>query len=191
MSRPATSSAEFNPAYWAHFSPEIQTLNDHAKWDSDPIGRLGAAITLAMHGNVIDKWIMADGNDPFVTMQERISYGFTWVHSILQAPVTVAPGLGLPGSEPYNAAAVPPGSIKVSIDLDDYPPFVAPVAPPPPTMNSENTPVGFNLGGRYYSCNPPNEPTPNGTVITEPRGTFRKLRADTPFGVSQTWIKIG
>lgn len=175
----------FDAAYWAHQPPEVRALRDI----SDADQRLSRASELAMKGFTIDVPIMAWGFDPYYTMKMRRDYGFTWVPSALQSPISVAPGLTVPGAQPYNPDAPPPGSIKVSLDLADYPPFEppAPVAPPPAQSGS---PVGDQSLGNIYHAQPWDH-SPDGTQVVEARGKFVKRRIATPFGFMQFWEKIG
>jgi len=96
-------------AYWAAQPPAVQQLRDMQDFDQ----RKTVAANLAAEGYTIDVPIMVWGWDPSKTMQARQSYGYTWVPSALQAPVTAAPGITAPGLTPYDASNPPAGSISV------------------------------------------------------------------------------
>ena len=56
---------------------------------------------------------MAWGWDAAKTIEMRKMFGYTWVPSALQQPVTAAPGVTGPGITPYDPDHPPVGSIKV------------------------------------------------------------------------------
>jgi hypothetical protein len=186
MSKMATAvtQEQFNAAYWASQPMEIQTLHN----SGNPALNLTAEYgRLATTGFVIDKTIMIDGMDPWKVMNLRAFYGFTWVPNALQPPVQLAPGLGMPGAVTYDARNPPPGSIKVSTDLADYPPFLKPVPVPGPST----TPiVGVQSWGNIY-LTVPGDTSPGGTVFTDSRGTFVKRVVNAIFGQSSYWELLG
>jgi hypothetical protein len=182
---PEPSGSAFDAAYWAHQPPEVRELRDM----TDANQRLSRASDLAMKGFTIDVPIMAWAFDPYYTMRLRRDYGFTWVPSALQPPVSIAPSLTMPGTAPYDPNAAPPGSIKVSLDPADYPPFNPP-APPAPAPVQSGSPVGDQSVGNIYHGQAWDS-APDGTVVVEPRGKFLKHRIATPFGFMQFWEKIG
>ena len=96
-------------AYWAAQPPAIQQLREI----QDPDARKAAAIQLAQQGYTIDVPIMAWGWDAAKTIEMRKTFGYTWVPSALQQPVTAAPGITGPGITPYDPDHPPVGSIKV------------------------------------------------------------------------------
>jgi len=179
-----TTPQLFDQAYWASQPPEIQALPGIA----DPGQRAAKAAQLATNGFTIDVPIMVWGWDPYLAMQLRQQFGFTWVPSALQPPVTIAPGLAQPGVVAYDPSNPPPGSIKVSTNIADYPPFVPPPQPAPQTPAS-NDPVGMqSIGNIYLSV--PGETYQDGAEFTDSRGTFQKHIVVTPFGRSSYWEKI-
>ena len=89
----ATTPKQFDQAYWASQPPEVQALPGMA----DPDQRATQAATLATNGFTIDVPIMVWGWDPYLVMTMRAQFGYTWVPSALQPPVTIAPGLSQPG----------------------------------------------------------------------------------------------
>jgi hypothetical protein len=185
MSTEANTAATFDAAYWAHQSPEVRALKDI----SDSADRAQRAASLAMQGLQIDVPIMAWGFDPYYTMKLRHDYGFTWVPSAIQPQVTIAPGLTAPGATPYDAAHPLPGSIKVSMDVADYPPFDPP-APVVPAPNPSASPIGEQSIGNIYHAQSW-DTAPDGAQVTEARGRFLKHKVATPFGFQVYWEKIG
>jgi len=117
--------------YWAHQPPVVQALQGHSG-DTDIASK---AMLLATQGQQIDVPIMVWGWDPCKTMALRLSYGYVWVPSALQPNIEIAPGLTSPGRTSYDPKNPPKGSIIVSINAKDYPPFFTPPPPPPPATN--------------------------------------------------------
>ena len=96
-------------AYWAAQPPAVQQLRNI----DDPDQRAALGAELASQGYSIDTPVMIWGWDPSLTTQLRQSFGYTWVPSAMQTPVTAAPGITGGGITPYNPADPPPGSIAV------------------------------------------------------------------------------
>jgi hypothetical protein len=96
-------------AYWAAQPPAVQQLRNIG----DPDQRAALGAELASQGYSIDTPVMIWGWDPSLTTQLRQSFGYTWVPSAMQSPVTAAPGISGGGITPYNPADPPPGSISV------------------------------------------------------------------------------
>src|SRR5579871_109535 len=113
--------------YWAHFDPQVQALRNVPFSDS----KAHTLATLATQGFIIDMPIMGWNWDPVLVMQYRQQHGYTWVPSLLQPNIAVAPGVSQPGTAPYDPLHPPAGSIKVSLDANDYPPFQAPASSVP------------------------------------------------------------
>jgi hypothetical protein len=179
-----TTEQLFDAAYWASQPPEIQALQSIA----DPEQRADQAAELATNGFTIDVPIMVWGWDPYLVMTLRAQSGYTWVPSALQPPVSIAPGLTQPGVVSYNPLDPPPGSILVSTNIADYPPFTPPPQPTPQTPSGSD-PVGLQSVGEIY-LSVPGETYPNGATFTDSRGTFQKHVVVTPFGRSSYWEKI-
>lgn len=166
---PTPSKQDFNAAYVAHQPLEIQ----HLLSVDDPDQAAALAQTLTGKGYLIDVPIMVWHWDPFETMRMRIYYGYTWVPSLGGAPVQTAPGLSsIPGLMPYDPANRPPASIKVSLDLGDYPPYV--VLPPPgpapqPVMNM----VGKEtVKGMFEALWPAPQKFMDGSMVTQDGKTY-------------------
>ncbi len=96
-------------AYWANQPAAVQQLRNI----DDPSQRAALGAQLASQGYSIDTPIMVWGWDPTLTTQLRESFGYTWVPSAMQSPVTAAPGITGAGITPYNPDDPPPGSISV------------------------------------------------------------------------------
>lgn len=191
---------DFDQAYWAAQPPEVRALPEI----EDPAGRATRGAQLATQGFTIDVPIMVWGWDPYLVMKMRSDYGYTWVPSALQPPVSVVPGVSIPGIPPYDPANPPAGSITVppmsqldGVSADDsaflakyYPPFSpaagnggsASAAPP-------SDPVGAqSLGNLYLSV--AGDTYQDGAKYTDGRGAFLKHVVVTPFGRTSYWEKI-
>lgn len=179
-----TTQQQFDQAYWASQPPEVQALETI----TDETQRATQAAMLATNGFTIDVPIMVWGWDPYVVMSTRAQLGYTWVPSALQPPVTIAPGLAQPGVVPYDPSNPPPGSIKVSTNIADYPPFTSPSQSAPPAQAPAD-PVGAQSVGNIY-VSVPGDTYPDGATFTDSRGTFQKHIVVTPFGRNAYWEKI-
>ncbi len=167
-------NAAFDQAYWASQPPEVQAIESMASPEA-------TALSLAAKGFVIDVPIMIWKWDPWKVMRLRQQYGYTWVPSALQPPIQEAPGINEPGLTPYDPNNPPAGSIKVSTNLADYPPFNPP-APAPPSPQTTDYVGSLDFGNTYFAL--PGDPTPDGVIVTDVRGSFLKHRqvVQTPFG---------
>jgi hypothetical protein len=178
-----SQQTEFDQVYWASQPPEVRTLPSIPDQDS----RATRAADLASKGFVIDVPIMVWSWDAYLVMKMRSDFGYVWVPAALQAPITIAPGLSSPGTVPYDPAHPPSGSIRVSINTADYPPYNPPTLTPLPTASSD--PVGPQSVGVLYNS-VAGENFPDGAKFTDARGTFLKHVAITPFGHMNYWEKI-
>ena len=181
-----TVQTAFDKAYWASEPPELQALPAI----EDLTQRSTRAAVLATQGFIVDVPIMVWGWDPYLVMTMRENYGYTWVPSALQSNVTVAPGVTQPGAVAYDPTHPPQGSIKVSINPADYPPYNPPPAPAPAAqLATGGDPVGpLSIGTLYLSV--AGDTSPDGTKFTDSRGTFLKHVTVTPFGRTNYWEKI-
>lgn len=198
----ATNENQFDDAYWLSQPPEVRALRGTQPTQAQQAGgasgwypmdndlRRDRAIQLAIKGYKIDTQIMVWGWDPFKVQSLRLSFGYKWVPNALQPPVQAAPGLGGPGITPYDPNNPPGGAIKVSLDLDDYPPFDPPMKEAPAGVAIiPGSPIGMQtLGNLYYSV--PGDPFLDGMKFTEVRGVFLKHVTVTPFGRSPYWEKL-
>src|SRR3984885_11913523 len=140
-----TTQQQFDQSYWAAQPPAVQALGSI----TDQNQRDTLAAQLATEGFTIDVPIMVWGWDAYLVMTMRAQFGYTWVPSALQPPVSIAPGTTQPGVIPYNPADPPPGSIKLSTNVSDYPPFTLPAQPTPQTPAGID-PVGLQSVGSIY-----------------------------------------
>lgn len=179
-----TTQQQFDQAYWASQPPEIQALQSI----TDPDQRAALAAQLAANGFTIDVPIMVWAWDAYLVMTMRQQFGYTWVPSALQPPVTIAPNTAQPGVAAYNPANPPPGSILVSTNVADYPPYAGVLAPAPPEPVSQDPVGALSVGDIYLST--PGDTYQNGAQFTDSRGTFQKRMVVTPFGRNAYWEKI-
>jgi hypothetical protein len=190
---------QFGEAYWKAKHPEVRALRGilPAKGrDLDSIDilpdRQAAAIKLWQQGHTIDAQIdilFADIPEaPYLLMAERRAWGYTWYPALGMPTPAIAPGLASGGAASYDPSNPPKGSIKVSLNLADYPPFDPPV-PAVPAPAVEYVPVGGPLipglnTGKYHSSVMDRE-----TVGTTWKG-FVKRGVVNPFGMSVWWEKV-
>ena len=139
----------FDTAYAASKPPVMQPLYAGTFWGSNPNGRQPTqaerwAICRAAQvaGYVFDEEIDGLGWDPYSVMAQRELYGDTWepaglgnVRATTESPTTYS-------------GIMPPGQIKVSTLLSDYPAFPVPAAglavAPPPIPRAAH-PVGIRI----------------------------------------------
>jgi hypothetical protein len=175
------NNQQFNDAYWLHQPPEVRVLRGIPEQESAQLVQ-----ELATKYS-IDVPIMVWGWDPYKTMIYRQGYGYKWVPAFGQPPVSVAPGLTFPndqGLQPYDPDNPPAGSIKVSTDIADYSPFDGVVAPPTKPSSHVGQDTGF---GYFNQIDPDTDPSKDGDLVTEPRGTFKFRK-----GIVGGWyIKVG
>jgi hypothetical protein len=184
LSLAQSAQQSFDTAYWAHQPPAVAQLNTMTVDVENPTasGRTSTGMSLAAQGYTIDVPIMVWGWDAYLTMEMRVQYGYTWVPSALMSPVTMAPGVTVPGQASYDPNNPPAGAITVSLNLANYPPYA-----PPPVAVPVVTPtscVGMSLGAGYYQALTGSNCTlTNGQLYTQdPRGNFIFHQASpTPF----------
>lgn len=122
--------------YWAAQPPAVRALRNVPSGAERDI----QAQALAQGGYALDVAIMVWNWDAVTTMGVRQSLGFSWVPSALQAPLNGAIGTGAP----------PSGSIRVSTNAADYPPYDPPTPPPVQATNL----VGWQVFGNIYTFGP-------------------------------------
>jgi len=125
-------------------------------------------------------------------MLSRQQYGYTWVPSALMAPVSMAPGVTIPGATEYNPSEPPKGAILVSTNPANYPPFIKTTVPTP--TSDPTSLVGASEGAGYYQAFPQAIAIlVNGQEYTaDPRGTFTFHTSQSPFapGGVTAWFTI-
>ncbi len=178
-----TDQQKFDAAYFAAQPPSVQAVMKMPVGNSAELtAREQAAVAAAQKGALIDGEIVGWGFDAFQTMLKYQSYGYTWINNILQ-PAPLPPGLSFPGFPAYDSNNPPAGSIKVSLNLADYPPYPVPaVAPPAAPIYYIGPLIPFQIN-EYETW----DSQPNGFTVTTSAGTFVKTRqiVDGPFG---PWI---
>jgi len=186
---------QFDAAYRSAQPPEVRTLMDMPSDSLEAVQlRVTRGAALAAKGYTIDAPIMVYGWDPYLCMTERANLGLTWVPSALQLGLGQPGGVAEPGLVPqpgqtaYDPRNPPAGSIKVSTNLDDYPPFDPPTPPAAPAVITD--PVGAQSFGNLYYSTPVGNSYPDGATFTESRGSFLKHVTVTPFGRTNYWEKI-
>jgi hypothetical protein len=103
------ASTPADDAYWSQQPAAVQQLRG-----IDDLGeRKQLGEQLASEGYSIDVPIMVWGWDAGKVTAARESYGYTWVPSAMQQPVSAAPGITGAGIIQYNPADPPSGSIQV------------------------------------------------------------------------------
>jgi hypothetical protein len=110
------TASEYDAAYKAAQPPAVRALMNL----QGGANRVQLATQLAEAGYLIDGTIMVWAWDPYWTMKSRLQYGYTWVPSYMQPPVSEAPGItGFP--PPYDASVLPAGALQVTLDMDLLP----------------------------------------------------------------------
>lgn len=198
LTNPAAQQA-FNAAYWASQDPRIvaafkeQSASDlnAPTAEQELSDRLERGKLLASEGLLIDKRIMVEMADPYWTMFMRRSYGMTWEPSLFGAPVQII-GPANPGYIQYDPAHPPAGSIKVSLDLADYPPFPKLHAAPKPAGPSDL--VGKLISGKegmvgstYEALWPASDTMKNGESYSDGNHSFKFVRPGLFFGY---WFEL-
>jgi hypothetical protein len=180
--------------YWSAQPPAVRALRN-SNGNVSPGDQQSKALALATQGYKIDVPIMVWGWNPVCMMGMRKDYGYTWVPSALQPNIVIAPGLSMPGVQAYDPKNPPPGSIIVSLDAKDYPPF----DPPPVVVPVVNTKalVGACFDGSNICGLGPGAATSelrkaagltSGKTITENGVKYIFKSVDNPFG-SSAWFE--
>lgn len=184
----------FDETYRASLDPRVAALLDLDP--TDLTTRMTKAAGLAAEGLIIDVPIQVWGWDAYVTMNLRKIDGFTWVPSALQPSVGYSihvesgPGADNPPYIPYDPTKPPAGSIRVSTDPADFPPFAAP-APAPPAPSTDL--VGAVAFGNVYKAGPGVIISGNscnvfdGEPVTQAGATYKAKVTKSPFGIVVMW----
>lgn len=123
----------FDAAYFAWLDPRalaVTKLNDASMSIQ---ARLNNCTPLLMDGLILDPVIFMECDDPYESMIVREAEGFVWY-----------PGLGQAFPSDRTAmwsGPVPPGAIRISSKIADYPPF----APDPPPIPFDPNLIGPDL----------------------------------------------
>ena len=187
-----TEQQIFNKAYKNHQPRPVRDLMDlPTELQRDEVAHFLAPLGLA-----IDVPIMIWGWDPYTTMTVRKAQGFTWVPAAHQEPVRVMPGLSFPGLPSYDPDHPPAGSIKVSVDLVDYP--LAPdlqingLAVPKPFQWRNQPAPGPDADGPGSTYSPlPSDQLPVGAVYRGDGGTIYEKQAKRAYwGQIVEWVRL-
>jgi hypothetical protein len=173
----ATAQAAFDTAYWASQPPAVAACKTPCTQ--------AQATTLAADGYSVDVPIDVWGWDAFETMTLRAQFGYTWVPALGQTPICAAPGLVYPGCPAYNPNAPPAGSILVSTNPANYPPFQ------PAPVNTAPAPISY-VGGLNFGCvyiDLAGDPAINGAQVVKNGQTFTLSVVATPFG-NERWYTL-
>lgn len=171
---------KFNQAYWASFPPAVRAL---AEIPGGEEMRQQVALELAQTGLYkIDPAIHYRGLDPYLSMRQWEYYGYKWLPNLLMPP----PVWDTNGWSPcMDAALAPPGAIKVSSKIEDYPPYDPPRPPAPPDDKASPSDIWTSPTTRGVRLN---DTSPGGTTWKDEKGaTWLKYVKVTPFGNSQWW----
>ena len=106
---PINAPQSTDDEYWARQPAAVQQLRNIGDYGQ----RSQMAGQLAAEGYSIDTPVMVWGWDASKTTQLRQGFGYTWVPSAMQAPVTAAPSLSGGSITAYNPLNPPSGSITV------------------------------------------------------------------------------
>jgi len=175
-----TEQEKFNEAYWLSFQPEVRVLQQIAGGDPK---RQQLALELAQSAtHKIDCAIHYFGLDPFLTMKQRLYYGYKWTPNIMQpAPIWDTNGW----TSMMDLALMPAGAIKNSIDLADWPAYNPPKPPLPPDTSA--SPSDVWLSGTMRAIRN-GDLSPVGTTWKDQTGKiWTKTARINPFGTAQWW----
>lgn len=172
--------------YWRHQPKEIRAL--------EKLGLQGIEQwkELALAGFQIDTQCMIYGWDPPLVMAMRMSYGYVWYPSLLNANVVNPPGFkqANPNYPAYDPAKPPPGAIIVSVDAKDYPEAPDLVAADEAALEAASQQVGPFLftdaqGFDIYANAPATSGQSPAKIVTLPDGrVFDLIYTPGPFGFS-------
>jgi hypothetical protein len=182
----AQIQAPFDAAYWASQPPPVAALQSMQVDAQAPAtgGRTLTAMALAAQGYIIDVPIMIWNWDPYLTMSYRQTLGYVWVPSALQPAPSIAPGVTQPGTLPYNPNNPPAGSIMVSTNIANYPPYSALAPAPAVDLVGAQIVPGVN---QYFAVL--GDTSPVGTKYADARGTFEKFSSPPsgPMGLNPSY----
>lgn len=136
--------------------------------------------SLIQQGVTIDEQIDFWGWDAWTTMNQRLMYGILWVSpgmGNVQSTQVITPGM--------FSGPPPSGAIITTTDPAKYVPFEQPETPVKPVVTDL---VGPYEIGPYYGVIP-GDASPVGTVTTDSRGTFKKVKMPDPFAIGGGFIE--
>lgn len=182
--------AAFNEAYWLSRPPEVRALKGMESFSD---ARSEAARKIAQAGTPVDAELEAIGwGNPYDTMRYRQYYGYTWFPGLMSGKF-FSPGFLPPqpvdGISVYDPNTPAPGSVKVSTNIADFPPF----DPPPPVTPPPDLPLvgGRQIGDWYYAGPGDSQDIPAGFEAQDERGKFVKvLEIGFANTVNRYWKKV-
>lgn len=185
------SPEQFSALYWGAQPIPVQALSGMERLTDE---RAAKAWDLVKQGFVIDPDIGLRGGDPYWTMFNRINQGFTWYWGLghQASNLVLPPGLSYPGLVTYDPDKPAEGSVKVSLNPDDYPPVIPPPPPPPPAESVPAEPFWQRRTGSFCEAHPLDH-SEDGAVWEDKvghKGTWVKTVLRTPFGTRQYWEKV-
>ena len=99
--------------------------------------------------------------------------------------------MAVPGQPVYDPNKPPPGSIKVSVDPNDYPPYDPTPTPTPPSGNTDVVgPAILGMPKMFYALGVATT-CPDGSLASDPRGKFLLHRILGPMGASVWFEQVG
>ena len=105
---------QYQDNYWNSLPSQVQALRN---LPADSPERIKLAQDLSKQGFSIDPQIMIQGEDPYMSIKNRMDAGYTWSPSLGQSVTSVAPGLTFPGLPSYDPNNPPAGSIPLNLDF--------------------------------------------------------------------------
>lgn len=105
---------QYQDNYWNSLPSQVQALRN---LPANSPERVDLAQKLAGQGFAIDPQIMIQGQDPYMSIKNRMDAGYTWSPGLGQNAPPVAPGLNFPGQPSYDPNNPPPGSIPLNLDF--------------------------------------------------------------------------
>ena len=182
---------EFSARYWAAQPIPVREL---AGLDQLSDERTAKAWELARMGYAIDPDIMMRGGDPYWVQFVRLANGYTRYPGLGTKTVLAVPGAwfpSTPGYEPYDALHPQAGSLKVSLDLADYPEPQKPDEPAPIVPDVPQAPNWALRCGSWCEAHALDH-SPDGFLYEGVDGKWRKTVVSSPFGgLRQYWQKVG
>jgi hypothetical protein len=168
-----TEQETFNQAYLASLQPELLDLFNTLRPEDEDGGQAARMMKgglLAGKGFPVDVPIQVLHGDPFVIMmirEQAMSFGVPKYVAVNGMPLTI------------------------STNPADFPKFTPPPVVVPPATHAPDWVGAWQGMGDFYASLP-NDPTPDGKVVTDSRGSFMRVYHTIPtvFGLSiQSYYK--